>query len=938
MNKAKKGKFKSFIFKVFGKARWFLIAIAVFVAIYLFLEFTSEGDTKLVSVTDSYSGEDYVVDNSTGGSVNDEGYASFFFTKDDIPLLGIVNLNTKEQVVAGAPYVKMGEYYYVPHIITMGEGQKYYGLCIDYGGDYDSAVTKEAIVAYNKDFKSAQKIFEIQYDLSDKIRYAQISKLNYYNGELTFAVVGKDETRLYSIDTETQNVRMSDPYRADENGNYVVEAIPLDGSFLFILSDGEVYQQKFGEPLENLIFTFKASAYDIDRDQSFDDATLAGGKIYVCRRDKTGKVFCLENKKLTEVLDLTGPEYKGDQRVIWGIDSYRSGDKDLLYIATGNGIVLFDGTEKTDPGIVVFLKNHIYVDLESILEIAIFVMLCALVVNLIIRRKTLMYKQILVTLPVIIIPAVLLSMNLYSDIQEDNIARTRQDVDQVCRMATSAFNGYDFSAFDELNKDIGVESRKVFDMLQSFDTVDGNYVFSIVHRIDDNHATVLCISDRVSNPLYLLGSFKTAEEMEGARTDDGFYRFDELSGVIDDDADSNRIYAYGAIKDAKGTGDYYMRVQTNSWNFWVLRRDWFAEIVKFVLIIIVALAAVTVLTSLIIARTIKKATTTVSKIADGDFSARIKYKSKDELGEICSQVNTMANSLETMFDEKDRTEKFYYKFVPEQFRKFLNKENFTDLQLGDARSRELTVLFCDIRSFSINSEIMTAKETFEFINKVYGMAGPIVRQNNGFVDKYIGDAVMALFESADDAVKCGIEMYKAIALDPAMAESLGVSAINIGIGIHSGMSMVGIVGETERLSGTVISDTVNLSSRLESLTKQFKTGMLISKDSVDRLSDAEAYDLRYLGILQVAGVNEVKGVYEVLDCLPADIREARSSHKNDLREAIRLFHMGERDEAVKMLSGIDASEETDGVIKKYADYISEMSDEERGNVFRFTRK
>ena len=91
-------------------------------------------------------------------------------------------------------------------------------------------------------------------------------------------------------------------------------------------------------------------------------------------------------------------------------------------------------------------------------------------------------------------------------------------------------------------------------------------------------------------------------------------------------------------------------------------------------------------------------------------------------------------------------------------------------------------------------------------------------------------------------------------------------------------------------------------------------------------------------ILQVAGVNEVKGVYEVLDCLPADIREARSAHKNDLREAIRLFHMGEREEAVKMLSGIDASEETDGVIKKYADYISEMSDEERGNVFRFTRK
>ena len=942
MKKSIKGKFKSVIFKVFGKARWFLIAIAVFLAIYIFLECTSEGDTKLARLTDSLSGEDYALDNCNGGSVNDDGYASFMFMKNGKTLLGIVNLETKEQVLAGPPYAKINDYYYIPHAVCMGDGQEFYGVCMNYGGDYQSVVTEEFIVAYNKDCKSARKICDIQYDMSERIRYAQISRLNYYDGELTFAVVGKDETLLYSIDSKTQNVRVSDPYRADKNGNFITDVIPVDGSYILILSDGEVYQQKFNEPLDNLIYTSKANADDADRDQCFDDATLSGGKLYVCRRVNSGKVFCLENNTLTEVLDLQGSGEGTDSRYIWGIDSYRSGDKDQIYIVTNKGIVLFDGTEKTDPGIVLFLKNHYYRDLENVLEILIFAMLCALVINLIIRRKTLMYKQILVTLPIIIIPAVLLSMNLYYEIQSDNIARTKQDVDQVCRLATSSFDGYDFSGFDELNKDIGAESNKVFDKLQSFDTLGGNYVYSIIRRIDDSHATVLCISDRVSRPLYLTGSFKSAQEMEGAGTGDGYYLFDELTGVTDDDADSNKIYAYGVIKNSGGTGEYYMRVQTNVWNFWVMRLDWFMEIVKFVLIIIGALGAVTIITSLFISRTIKKATTTVGKIADGDFSARIKYRSKDELGEICTQVNTMATSLESMFEEKDRTERFYYKFVPEQFRTFLDKDNFTDLQLGDARSRELTVLFCDIRSFSINSEIMTAKETFEFINKVYGIAGPIVRKNNGFVDKYIGDAVMALFESADDAVKCGIEMYKEIVLDPSMAESLGVSEINIGIGIHSGMSMVGIVGEEERLSGTVISDTVNLSSRLESLTKQYKTGMLISKDSVDRLKDSEVYDLRYLGILQVAGVNEVKGVYEVLDCLPADVREARSSHKDDLREAIRLFHMGDRKAAVNVLSEIGSSgdtfDETDGIISMYKNYIENMSDEESGNVFRFTRK
>ena len=298
----------------------------------------------------------------------------------------------------------------------------------------------------------------------------------------------------------------------------------------------------------------------------------------------------------------------------------------------------------------------------------------------------------------------------------------------------------------------------------------------------------------------------------------------------------------------------------------------------------------------------------------------------------------MAISLERSFEEKDRTEKFYYKFVPEKFREYLGKDSFTDLTLGDASSRELTVLFCDIRSFSINSEIMTAKENFSFVNTIYGKAGPIIREHNGFVDKYIGDAVMALFENADDAVSCGVDLYRAIVLDPATAKELNISDINIGIGIHTGMAMIGIVGESERLSGTVISDTVNLSSRLESLTKQYKTAMLISKDTVDRLSSPDDLDLRYLGMLQVAGVNEVRGVYEVLDCLREEDKKVRSDNSTEFREAVRLFQLGRRDDAVKALEKLAAEGRSDHVVDMYLEYIRSLSPDDKGNIFRFVRK
>jgi class 3 adenylate cyclase len=235
---------------------------------------------------------------------------------------------------------------------------------------------------------------------------------------------------------------------------------------------------------------------------------------------------------------------------------------------------------------------------------------------------------------------------------------------------------------------------------------------------------------------------------------------------------------------------------------------------------------------------------------------------------------------------------------------------------------------------------MTVKESFEFVNHIYGVAGPVIREHNGFVDKYIGDAVMALFESADDAVAAGIELYKKIVSDTALPELFGMEHVNIGIGIHSGMSEIGIVGEEERMSGTVISDVVNLSSRLESLTKQYETAMLISKDTLDRMENPDILHTRYLGMVQVAGVNEVVALYEVLDCMEKSVRENREKSSREFREAVRLFHMGKLEPALDKFNEISENSGSDKVPAMYAAYLREKI--ENGdfshNVFQFKNK
>ena len=199
---------------------------------------------------------------------------------------------------------------------------------------------------------------------------------------------------------------------------------------------------------------------------------------------------------------------------------------------------------------------------------------------------------------------------------------------------------------------------------------------------------------------------------------------------------------------------------------------------------------------------------------------------------------------------------------------------------------------------------------------------------------------MALFESADDAVAAGIELYHAIVQNPNAEADFGIPSVKVGIGIHSGMARIGIVGENERMSGTVISNTVNLSSRIESLTKRYGTGMIISKDTLDRLKNPDALSTRYLGMVQVAGVNEVAGLYEILDCLEDGRRENLEQNKDLFRKAVRLFHMGDLQQSMEMFQTLTNQNPEDKAAPLYYQYIQEKltrGDTEH-NVFRFVNK
>ncbi|MEG4147534.1 ATP-binding protein [Microcoleus sp. Pol12B5] len=233
----------------------------------------------------------------------------------------------------------------------------------------------------------------------------------------------------------------------------------------------------------------------------------------------------------------------------------------------------------------------------------------------------------------------------------------------------------------------------------------------------------------------------------------------------------------------------------------------------------------------------------------------------------------------------------YGRFVPHDFLNLLEKPSIIEVKLGENQERDMTVLFADIRSFTALSEQMTPPENFAFINTYLGKVSPAIRKNNGFIDKYIGDAVMALFPtSPDDGVRAAIDMQKEVNIYNQQREKNGLFPIAIGVGLHAGNLMLGTIGERERMESTVIADAVNLASRLEGLTKVYGSGILVSGAIIDRLDDPEKYKYRFVDRVTVKGKTNAVSVFEIYDTETEESIVLKQQTAEVFQEALNFYY------------------------------------------------
>ena len=310
-------------------------------------------------------------------------------------------------------------------------------------------------------------------------------------------------------------------------------------------------------------------------------------------------------------------------------------------------------------------------------------------------------------------------------------------------------------------------------------------------------------------------------------------------------------------------------------------------------------------------------------IEAGTVSEPLSILTRDEVGELALSFNRMVEELRTRERIKDT------------FGKFVDPRIVTRL-IGSgpeqAERRTLTIFFSDIKGFSGISEQLTASAVVNLLNSYFGTVAEVIHAHRGFIDKYIGDAVMAFWVSpfsagddhASDACLAALAQQEAVVqLRAQLPEITGIRRdppeLAIRMGIATGEAVVGTIGSDSSRSYTVIGDTVNLASRLEGINKLYSTSLILSEETY-RMAQ-RVIEARELDLITVAGKTEPVRIYEAMgrvDEIAPEQIQLREMYANGLA----AYRRQDWDEAQRHFESCQLGDTDDGPSRLFIERIS----------------
>ncbi len=252
-----------------------------------------------------------------------------------------------------------------------------------------------------------------------------------------------------------------------------------------------------------------------------------------------------------------------------------------------------------------------------------------------------------------------------------------------------------------------------------------------------------------------------------------------------------------------------------------------------------------------------------------------------------------ATKFRTIEEEVRESRNVFRRFVPDPILNKIAMKGLGSIKLGGAEETHSTILFADIRGFTTIAEKLTPNETLNFLNAFMQSMQPIINQKGGFINQFVGDEIMAIFHEAghgDAAVDTAITMGQVLQEYNSTRVEKGKPEIKIGIGVNTGKVIWGTIGSESRMESAIIGDTVNLASRLQSLTKQYQVDILISDSTYHQLLNPSGICHRQVDTVQVKGKTEPVTVYEFFENDPEPIRTQKMDSRDDYKKGLEYYY------------------------------------------------
>jgi adenylate cyclase len=284
-----------------------------------------------------------------------------------------------------------------------------------------------------------------------------------------------------------------------------------------------------------------------------------------------------------------------------------------------------------------------------------------------------------------------------------------------------------------------------------------------------------------------------------------------------------------------------------------------------------------------------------------------------------------AREIERQNEELNKAHAASLRFVPREFLRMLGHEQLVDIRYGEHIVREVSILFSDMRGFTTLVEGKTPGDAFFFVNEYIQRMEEPIRAHGGFINNIEGDALLALFPGTpDQAVRAGVESHSGLRELNERRRLRGEPPIRMGLGVHTGTLLLGVVGGGERLQCDVVGDPANLSARIEGLTKHYDTAMLISGDTQNQLT--QPLRLRQVDYVRAKGKQRPVTLYEVLDALPEEDLQRKLTTSKLFSEALAAFRAGKIKEALAGFEAVLAKHPEDGAARLHAGRCSRMKE------------